>query len=131
MKYLKKFKLFENQVSPEELIPLSVLKRSGLNSKKFYVELQKAIEGKSKEEAKEIAFKLLGYFNIDKITGAAATRGVDIDDLVDVQLSTDGEITYVSEMRIRGRDNAFGIITIWVLQVILPMEFYEFLHLMF
>lgn len=56
MKYLKKFKLFENQVSPEELIPLSVLKRSGLNSKKFYVELQKAIEGKSKEEAKEITW---------------------------------------------------------------------------
>lgn len=74
MKYLKKFKLFENQVLPEELIPLTVLKRSGLNSKKFYVELQKSIEGKSKEKAKEIAVKLLGKFNIDKITGVTGVK---------------------------------------------------------
>jgi len=38
---------------------------------------------------------------------AAATAGVDNPDYVEVQLSTDGEITYVTEMRIRGNNNAF------------------------
>ena len=37
---------------------------------------------------------------------AAATRGVDNTDFVEVQLSTDGGITYFGEMRIRGFSNA-------------------------
>ena len=47
----------------------------------------------------------------------AATRGVDIADYVDVQVSTDGGTTYVSELRITGNGNsrwdytATGIIT--------------------
>lgn len=38
---------------------------------------------------------------------SAATAGVDNPDYVEVQLSTDGEVTYVSEMRIRGNNNAY------------------------
>jgi hypothetical protein len=36
----------------------------------------------------------------------AATRGVDIADFVDVQVSTDGGTTYVSELRITGNGNS-------------------------
>lgn len=38
---------------------------------------------------------------------SAATAGVDNPDYVEVQLSTDGEITYVPEMRIRGNSNSY------------------------
>lgn len=37
----------------------------------------------------------------------ATTAGVDNADFVEVQLSTDGEITYFAEMRIRGNGNAY------------------------
>jgi hypothetical protein len=36
----------------------------------------------------------------------AATRGVDIADFVDVQVSTDGGTTYISELRITGNSNS-------------------------
>jgi hypothetical protein len=38
---------------------------------------------------------------------SATTRGVDNPDFVEVQLSTNGGISYVSEMRIRGNANAY------------------------
>jgi hypothetical protein len=62
------------------------------------------ITGLNPTSTHRFSFRLASYVFSSP---AALTRGVDIDDLVDVQLSTDGEITYVSEMRIRGRGNAF------------------------
>lgn len=47
----------------------------------------------------------LGSYKFSNST--ATTAGVDNADFVEVQLSTDGEITYFAEMRIRGNGNAF------------------------
>jgi hypothetical protein len=37
---------------------------------------------------------------------SAGTRGLDVGDFVEVQVSTDGGISYISELRIRGNTNA-------------------------
>lgn len=51
----------------------------------------------------QLKFKLASY----TFTGpAAATRGLDVADIVEVQVSTDGGTTYVSELRITGNNNA-------------------------
>lgn len=46
----------------------------------------------------------LGSYTFTNTT--AATRGVDAADLVEVQVSTNGEISYTSEIRITGNNNA-------------------------
>lgn len=51
----------------------------------------------------EFRFRLASY----RVTSANATRGVDVGDFVDVQISYDGELTYTSELRITGNNNAF------------------------
>jgi len=54
----------------------------------------------------EFKFRLASY----KFSSTATSGGVDggtSPDFVEVQVSTDGEITYVSEIRIRGNNNAF------------------------
>lgn len=48
-------------------------------------------------------FRLGSY----RFTSTNSSRGVDINDFIEVQISTDGEITYVSEIRITGNNNAF------------------------
>ena len=51
----------------------------------------------------QFKFKLASY----TFTGpVAATRGLDVSDIVEVQVSTDGGTTYVSELRITGNNNA-------------------------
>lgn len=51
----------------------------------------------------QLKFKLASY----TFTGpAAATRGLDAADIVEVQVSTDGGTTYVSELRVTGNSNA-------------------------
>lgn len=61
------------------------------------------ISGLNPTSTYEFKFRLGSY----RFTSTATTRGVDVDDFVDVQLSTDGGFTYVSEIRITGRSNAF------------------------
>ena len=39
-------------------------------------------------------------------SSSAGTRGVDVDDYIDVQLSTNGGVSYSSEIRIKGNSNA-------------------------
>jgi hypothetical protein len=48
-------------------------------------------------------FRLGSY----RITSAAGSAGVDVTDYISVQLSTDGGVTYVNEMRITGFSNAY------------------------
>jgi hypothetical protein len=62
------------------------------------------ITGLNPTSTHRFSFRLASYVFSSP---AAATRGVDIDDFVEVQLSTNGGVTYFGEMRIRGRDNAF------------------------
>ena len=51
----------------------------------------------------QLKFKLASY----TVTGpTAATRGLDIADIVDVQVSTNGGTTYISELRITGNSGA-------------------------
>jgi hypothetical protein len=51
----------------------------------------------------QLKFRLASYtFS----SPAATTRGVDVADIVDVQVSTNGAVTYVSELRITGNSNA-------------------------
>jgi hypothetical protein len=61
------------------------------------------IAGLNPTSTHRFSFRLASYVFSNS---TAATRGVDAPDFVDVQLSTDGGITYVSEMRIRGFSNA-------------------------
>jgi len=49
------------------------------------------------------SFRLGSY----RITSTDAASGTDLDDYVDVRLSTNGGVTYFTEMRITGRNNAF------------------------
>lgn len=50
-----------------------------------------------------LTFRLASY----RFTSASGTRGVDVGDYITVQLSTDGGINYVNELRITGASNAF------------------------
>lgn len=52
----------------------------------------------------KFSFRLSSHFFSNS---TASTRGVDSPDFVEVQLSTDGGINYVSEMRISGFSNAY------------------------
>jgi len=51
----------------------------------------------------QFRFRLASY----RFTSSNTTSGVDVGDFVDVQISTDGEITYTSELRITGNNNAY------------------------
>lgn len=48
-------------------------------------------------------FRVASY----RFTSSSGTRGVDVGDYIIVQLSTDGGINYVDELRITGASNAF------------------------
>lgn len=51
----------------------------------------------------EIKFRLGSY----RFTSTATTRGVDAADLVEVQVSTNGGTTFITELRIIGNSNAY------------------------
>jgi hypothetical protein len=51
----------------------------------------------------EFRFRLASY----RVTSGANTRGVDVGDIVDVQVSYDGGFSYTSELRITGNTNAY------------------------
>ena len=66
------------------------------------------ITGLSATSQYQFKFKLASR----SFTGAnAATRGLDAADLIEVQVSTTGGITYVSELRITGNNNAQWLYT--------------------
>ena len=50
-----------------------------------------------------LKFRLGSY----RFSSTATTRGVDAADYVDVQVSTNGGVSYVSEIRVTGNNNAF------------------------
>lgn len=52
----------------------------------------------------ELKFRLASY-SFGSTT--ATTRGVDVTDILDVQVSTNGGVTYISELRITGNNNSF------------------------
>jgi len=61
------------------------------------------ITGLNPNSQYEFRFRLASY----RVTSTANTRGVDVADFVDVQVSYDGELSYTSELRITGNSNAF------------------------
>lgn len=50
-----------------------------------------------------LSFRLGSY----RVSSTGATSGVDVPDYVDVQLSTNGGASYVSELRVTGNNNAY------------------------
>lgn len=52
----------------------------------------------------ELKFRLASY---SFSAPTATTRGVDVADILDVQVSTNGGVTYISELRITGNNNSF------------------------
>jgi hypothetical protein len=50
-----------------------------------------------------LSFRLGSY----RFTSTGATSGVDVPDYIDVQLSTNGGVSYVSELRVTGNNNAY------------------------
>ena len=52
----------------------------------------------------EFRFRLASYFFSNS---TATTKGVDVADILDVQVSTNGGVTYVSELRITGNNNSY------------------------
>lgn len=61
------------------------------------------VTGLNPSKLYQLKFRLASYtFS----SPAATTRGVDVPDYVDVQVSTNGEISYTSELRITGNSNA-------------------------
>jgi len=50
-----------------------------------------------------LSFRLGSY----RFTSTGATSGVDVPDYVDVQLSTNGGASYISELRVTGNNNAY------------------------
>jgi hypothetical protein len=61
------------------------------------------ITGLNPNSQYEFRFRLASY----RVTSTNNTRGVDVADFVDVQVSYDGELSYTSELRITGNSNAF------------------------
>lgn len=60
------------------------------------------ITGLSATSQYQLKFRLASY----SFTSTATTKGVDVADYVDVQVSTNGGATYISELRITGNTNA-------------------------
>ncbi len=52
----------------------------------------------------EFRFRLASYFFSNS---SATTKGVDVADFLDVQVSTNGGVTYISELRITGNNNSY------------------------
>jgi len=71
------------------------------------------ITGLDPNKLYQFRFRLASY----RFSSTNSTRGVDVADFVDVQVSTNGGINYISELRITGNDGAYwdyntnGIIT--------------------
>lgn len=61
------------------------------------------ITGLDPNKLYQFRFRLASY----RFSSTNTTRGVDTDDFVEVQISTDGELTYTSELRIAGNNNAY------------------------
>ena len=61
------------------------------------------ITGLNPNSTYEFRFRLASY----RITSTAGTRGVDVGDIVDVQVSYNGGSSYISELRITGNSNAY------------------------
>lgn len=61
------------------------------------------ITGLDPNKSYEFRFRLASY----RVTSSFSSRGVDVSDFVDVQISYDGGISYTSELRITGNNNAF------------------------
>lgn len=61
------------------------------------------ITGLDANKQYQLRFRLASY---TFTAPAAATRGVDVGDFVDVQVSTNGGVSYVSELRITGNNNS-------------------------
>jgi hypothetical protein len=61
------------------------------------------ISGLDPNSQYEFRFRLASY----RVTSTNNTRGVDVADFVEVQVSYDGELSYTSELRITGNGNAF------------------------
>jgi hypothetical protein len=61
------------------------------------------ITGLDANKQYQLRFRLASY---TFTAPAAATRGVDVADYVDVQVSTNGGVSYVSELRITGNNNS-------------------------
>ncbi len=52
-------------------------------------------------------YKFKFHLSSPRITSTGATSGIDLDDYVDIQVSTDGGLVYNSEVRITGFNNAY------------------------
>ncbi len=61
------------------------------------------VTGLSTSKLYQLKFRLASYTFSNS---TATTRGVDVGDFVEVQVSTNGEISYTSELRITGNNNA-------------------------
>ena len=61
------------------------------------------ITGLNSSSSYMLSFKLGSY----RFTSTGATSGVDVPDYVDLQLSTNGGVSYVSELRVTGNNNAY------------------------
>lgn len=61
------------------------------------------ITGLNPNSTYEFRFRLASY----RITSNSGTRGVDVGDIVDVQVSYNGGSSYISELRITGNSNAY------------------------
>jgi hypothetical protein len=61
-----------------------------------------AITGLDPGKKHSFSFRLGSY----RFSSSSSTRGVDLSDFVEIKISYDGGITYESEMRIRGNNNA-------------------------
>jgi hypothetical protein len=59
--------------------------------------------GLNLSSAYHFKFRLGSY----RFTSTSATRGVDVGDFIEVQLSTNGGVTYTSEIRVTGNSNAY------------------------
>ena len=51
--------------------------------------------------------KMKFHFSSPRITSTGSTSGIDLADYIDIQVSTDGGVTYNSEVRITGFNNAY------------------------
>lgn len=51
--------------------------------------------------------KVKFHFASPRITSTGSTSGIDVADYIDIQVSTDGGVTYSSEVRITGFNNAY------------------------
>lgn len=52
-------------------------------------------------------YKMKFHLSTPRITSTGSTSGIDLDDYIDIQVSTDGGVIYNSELRITGFNNAY------------------------